>query len=102
MKETLLNIKNLIPALLDNDKSLGYEFLEKRDFESLLELLESDIFLIKKSLKKEIQSKEYLNDKLENLYKLKAEIDLYCAHIQVPESTESYFDEDFYDARTEY
>ena len=102
MSRPIERMKELMPSLPEKDILLGYKFLEDRDFESLTDLVDSAIYKVRKNLKSETPREEYIKINLDELNKLKAEVDLYCAHIQVPESTESYFDEDFYDARTEY
>lgn len=102
MSRLIERMKELMPSLPENDIQLGYKFLEDREFESLTELVDSAIYKVRKNLKSETPREEYIKINLDELNKLKSEVDLYYAHIQVPESTESYFDEDFYDARTEY
>ena len=102
MSKPIERMKELMPSLPEKDISLGYKFLEDRDFESLIDLVDSAIYKVRKNLKSETPREEYIKVNLDELNKLKSEVDLYSAYIQVPESTENYFDEDFYDTRTEY
>lgn len=62
----LLNvIKDLVKLLPEKDIQLGLSFYEKRDFQSLLDLTDSDIIRIKKDPKK------YENIDIRNLIQLK-------------------------------
>lgn len=62
----LLNvIKDLVKLLPEKDIQLGLSFYEKRDFQSLLDLTDSDIIRIKKDPKK------YENVDIRNLIQLK-------------------------------
>lgn len=71
-------IHSLIPFLPKKDIVLGYKFLEKRDFESLAELVDSALFKIKNNIKKENPKKEYLDIDLAAINELKVEVDLYA------------------------
>lgn len=102
MSKPIERIKEFISTLPKRDIPLGYKFLENRDFESLTDLVDSAIYRVIKNLKSETPKEEYLKISLDELNKLKSEVDLYCAYIPIPGSTEEYFDEDFYDERTEY
>lgn len=60
---TLLdNIKSGINALLESDRKLALEFIDKRDFESLNELVDSNIIMLIKN-----RSKAEPNPRLEKL-----------------------------------
>lgn len=86
-------IKKLISELPKRDIFLGYKFLEKRDFDSLKELVDSALIRTKKNLKTADPKEEYLRVDLDGLNTLKAEIDLYVMSIDLPEE-DNYTEDD--------
>lgn len=86
-------IKKLISELPKRDIFLGYKFLEKRDFDSLKELVDSALIRTKKNLKTADPKEEYLKVDLDGLNTLKAEIDLYVMSINLPEE-DNYTEDD--------
>lgn len=74
-------IHDLIPSLPNKDISLGYKFLNERNFELLKDLIDSAIYKIKNNLKTENPKKEYLEINMENLNQLKSEVDLYLMNL---------------------
>ena len=86
-------IKKLISELPKRDIFLGYKFLEKRDFDSLIELVDSALIRTKKNLKTADPKEEYLRVDLDGLNTLKAEIDLYVMSMDLPEE-DNYTEDD--------
>ena len=72
-------------SLPERDIPLGNRFLSDRDFESLKELVDSAIYKIKKNLRTDNPREEYLKIDLEDLSKLKLEVDLYLSMIELRE-----------------
>ena len=72
-------------SLPERDIPLGNRFLSDRDFESLKELVDSAIYKIKKNLRTDNPREEYLKIDLEDLSKLKLEVDLYLSMIELSE-----------------
>lgn len=72
-------------SLPERDIPLGNRFLSDRDFESLKELVDSAIYKIKKNLRTDNPREEYLKIDLEDLSKLKFEVDLYLSMIELSE-----------------
>lgn len=87
-KKHIYNIKKLMPALPESDRSLGLKFLEERNIESLKMLVDSAIIRTKKGLLKENPKEEYLNVDFENLYKLQSIVDDYYSDFIIPEDYE--------------
>ena len=85
MSTILNNIKTLIPYLPSKDIPYANKFLEVRNFESLQELVNSSIYIIKKNLKSDKPKEEYLKLDLDKLASLKAEVDLYSTQLEIPE-----------------
>lgn len=85
-------IKQLIENLPEKDINLGHKFLEKRDFDSLKELVDSAIYKVKKSRNKhDINSIEkYINIDLDELNSLKAEVDNYVAQLHIMDEPDNF------------
>lgn len=77
MSKPIDRIKYLLSSLPEKDIHFGHRFLEDRDFESLKDLVDSAIYIVRKNLKCEEPKEEYVNIDLGNLSMLKSEVDLY-------------------------
>ena len=88
MSEPIDRIKALIPSLPKGDARLAHKFLNNRDFESLQLLVDSSLVRVKKGLNKENPKEEYLKADLEEMRRLKSEIDTYCEALELPEQEE--------------
>lgn len=105
MSKIIENIKKLIDSLPVKDIPLGYKFLDRRDFDSLSELIGSALYKINKNLNSDSPKEEYLKLNLENINKLKSEVDLYVIESEILESNfynneedenNSEYDENYY------
>lgn len=76
-KNLLDKIKELIPSLPNRDIQLGYDFLNKRDFESLKDLVDSAIYKVEKNIKRDTSKEEYTKVNLDELIELKLEVSVY-------------------------
>ena len=76
-KNLLDKIKELIPSLPNRDIQLGYDFLNKRDFESLKDLIDSAIYKVEKNIKNNTPKEEYTKVNLDELIELKLEVSVY-------------------------
>ena len=85
-------IKQLIENLPEKDINLGHKFLEKRDFDSLKELVDSAIYKVKKSRSKhDINNIEkYINIDLDELNSLKADVDNYVAQLHIMDEPDNF------------
>ena len=92
MSEPVERMKALMNSLPERDISLGYKFLNERDFDSLKELVDSAIYKVKKSLKSDNPREEYMKVNLEDLDVLKSEVDMYIIQLKIPE--DDMYDED--------
>ena len=91
-REPVDRIKALIPSLPEGDARLAHKFLNSRDFESLQLLVDSSLVRVKRGLSKENPKEEYLKADLEEMRRLKSEIDTYCEVIELPEQEGEYED----------
>lgn len=76
MKSLLERIKDLIKFLPKNDIKYAESFLSKREFDNLIDIIDSDIYLIEN----DTQDK-YLDINLEELYKLKELVEEYTSYL---------------------
>lgn len=90
-REPIDRIKALIPSLPGRDARLAHKFLNSRDFESLQLLVDSSLVRVKKGLNKENPKEEYSKADLEEMRRLKSEIDTYCEVLE-PEQESGYED----------
>lgn len=92
-EDLLKQIQLLITNLPPRDIPLGRRFVEKRDFESLKELVDSAIYIDKN---REANGKESLVRDFTGLLTLKARVDKYCSLLEIPEQEDdecSYYDD---------
>lgn len=95
MSNPVKRMKALMYALPERDIPLGHKFLNERNFDSLKELVDSAIYKVRRNLKSDNPKEEYLKVNLEDLSKLKSEVDIYYDQWEIPEST--IYNEDFDD-----
>lgn len=76
MKSLLERIKDLIKFLPKNDIKYAESFLSKREFDNLIDIIDSDIYLIEN----DTQDK-YLDINLEELYKLEELVEEYTSYL---------------------
>lgn len=90
MSKPVERIKVLISSLPKRDIPLGHKFLDVRDFDSLKELVDSAIYKVKKSQRSENPKEEYASISLEDLSRLKSEVDMY---IEILEPSDDVYSE---------
>lgn len=94
-------MRKLLDSLPKSDITLGEQFIQSRDFESLKDLVDSAIFKTRKNIKSENPKQEYLDVDLTELSNLKAEVDVYLTRLEVPgnewkeDIKEEYYDEKY-------
>ena len=99
MSNPVKRMKALMCSLPERDIPLGHKFLNERNFDSLKELVDSAIYKVKKSLKSDNPKEEYLKVNLEDLNRLKSEVDMYIVQWEIPE--DDMYNEDFDDCEIE-
>ena len=99
MSEPVKRMKALMCSLPERDIPLGHKFLNERSFDSLKELVDSAIYRVKRSLKSDNPKEEYLKVNLEDLSRLKSEVDMYIVQWEIPE--DDMYNEDFDDCEIE-
>ena len=99
MSEPVKRMKALMCSLPERDIPLGHKFLNERNFDSLKELVDSALYKVRRSLKSDNPKEEYLKVNLEDLSKLKSEVDIYYDQWEIPE--DDMYNEDFDDCEIE-
>lgn len=89
---TLQRIKSLSKQLPANDITLAEKFIAERDFESLLEIVSSDIYLINKYSESDSIPSKYANLDVEALLELRVEIQEYMSYLEVPDNSDEMYD----------
>jgi len=64
---------------------LAGKLLSERKFEQLLEIIDSDIYLVRRDQLKETPKEEYVNISLEKLLQLRSELSEYMSYLVLPE-----------------
>ena len=77
-------MRKLLNSLPKSDITLGEQFIQSRDFESLKDLVDSAIYKTRKNIRSENPKEEYLEVDLTELSNLKAEVDVYLTQLEVP------------------
>lgn len=95
-------MRKLLSSLPKSDITLGEQFIQSRDFESLKDLVDSAIYKVRKNIKSENLKQEYLDVDLTELSNLKAEVDVYLTQLEVPSNEWEEDLEDDYDYGEEY
>ena len=86
MKSPLQRIEELIVYLPQKDYSLAQKFLKNRNFEGILDLVNSDLYKIHKN-----KSINELPDEYENkLTDLLGELTTYMSYLEVPDNSDDY------------
>lgn len=85
-------MRKLVRQLPKNDDLLGLKFLNNREFQNLLDLVNSDIYLVSVEQDKENPKEKYKDIDLDSLVELKGEILEYISYLDVPDE---YYEEEF-------
>lgn len=88
MNNPLKRVKELIPVLPEKDAKLCTDYLSKRDFESVLEIVESDLYKAEKD--KPDDSDEIPDEYTILLSKLRCELLTYMSYLEVPDNSYDY------------
>ena len=85
MNNPLKRIRELIPVLPEKDAKLCMDYLSKRNFEYILEIVESDIY---KARMKNVE--DLPDDYLSSLGELRSELQTYMSYLDVPDNSDDY------------
>ena len=92
MRNPLERIEELVLALQEKDANLVRKYLEKRDFQSVLEIAESDIYKAEKARYGRLE--DVTDDYIAVLTEMRSELVIYMSYMEVPDNSDDY--EDYY------
>lgn len=81
-------MKELVSTLPEKDAKLVKKYLEKRDFQSVLEIVESDIYKAERA--KDERLEEVPDDYIVALTEMKGELMTYMSYLEVPDNSDDY------------
>lgn len=91
--EPVERIRYLTKFLPKDDVNLANDFINSRDFESLQEIVDSAIIKVKRNLSSNNPKEKYINLDIDELTRLKAEVDAYVEQLQLPYHQEDEFED---------
>jgi hypothetical protein len=89
MESPLKKIEKLIPALPKKDAELSRKYLKERNFEFILEIVESDIYKANKA-KRNQEEEELLDNNIALLMELREELVTYMSYLDIPDNSDDY------------
>ncbi len=97
MSTPVQKMKELVKFLPKKDIKYANTFIEVRDFESLKDLVWSDLYKIDKNLDSKNPNQEYLDLDSDKIMDLFTEVNNYCDLLYASDMIEDDFIEDTYD-----
>lgn len=85
-KNPLKAIETLVKTLPEKDAKLSIKFLKERNFQGILELVESDIYKLQKEDSEDSEKKE------EQWIVLRDVLCYYMSFLDIPDDDEDYYD----------
>jgi hypothetical protein len=89
MESPLKKIEKLIPVLPKKDAELSRKYLKERNFEFILEIVESDIYKANKA-KRNQEEEELLDNNIALLMELREELVTYMSYLDIPDNSDDY------------
>lgn len=87
-KNPLKRVEELIPNLPWKDAQLAKKYLENRDFQSVLEIVESDLYKAERAKLGRLE--EVPDDYVSSLTELRGELLIYMSYLDVPDNSDDY------------
>ena len=88
MKSSLNRIKSLVKVLPGKDSSLALRFLDDRNFQALLEIVESDLYKAEKNDSN--RQNNVVNEYIMSLTELRGELLDYMSYLDISEYEDNY------------
>lgn len=88
MGNPLNRVKELVPTLPEKDANLVKKYLEKRDFQSVLEIVESDLYKAEKAKYGRLEAVS--DDYIASLTEMRGELVTYMSYLEVPDNSDDY------------
>lgn len=98
MNQPLYNIRELIKELPEKDAILAAKFLEDRNFQGIMELVESDIYKERVRILPDCLSiQQESENRIAKWLELKSNLDEYMSYLEVPDNSDDIDEEVYYD-----
>ena len=88
MEQPLDKIRRLSRSLPKSDIKFAEKYIANREFDKLLEIVESDIYLVQKNETLEHPKEKFANIDLEELLELRSAIEEYISFLEVPDNSD--------------
>ena len=89
MEQPLDKIRRLSKSLPEGDIKFAEKYIASREFDKLLEIVESDLYLVQQNEVLEHPKEKFANINLEELLGLKSAVDEYMSFIEIPDSSDN-------------
>ena len=87
MEQPLDKIRRLSKSLPEGDIKFAEKYIASREFDKLLEIVESDIYLVQQNESLEPPKEKFANIDLEELLELRDAVDEYMSFLEVPDNS---------------
>nr|DAH01948.1 MAG TPA: hypothetical protein [Crassvirales sp.] len=88
MEQPLDKIRRLSKSLPERDIKFAEKYIASREFDKLLEIVESDIYMVQQNELLEHPKEKFANINLEELLELRGAIDEYMSFLEVPDNSD--------------
>lgn len=88
MEQSLDKIRRLSKSLPERDIKFAEKYIASREFDKLLEIVESDIYMVQQNELLEHLKEKFANINLEELLELRGAIDEYMSFLEVPDNSD--------------
>lgn len=89
MEQLLDKIRRLSKSLPESDIKFAGKYIESREFDKLLEIVESDIYMVQQNRLVEHPKEKFANINLEELLRLRDAVDEYMSFLEIPDSSDN-------------
>lgn len=89
MEQLLDKIKRLSKSLPEGDIKFAEKYIKSREFDKLLEIVESDIYMVQQNKSLEHPKEKFANINLEELLRLKVAVDEYMSFLEIPDNSDN-------------
>ena len=88
MEQPLDKIRRLSKSLPEGDIKFAEKYIASREFDKLLEIVESDIYLVQQNESLEHPKEKFANIDLKELLELRDAVDEYMSFLKVPDNSD--------------
>lgn len=95
MSQPLYTIRKLIKELPGKDSTMCEKYLEERNFECILEIVESDIYKARQKADPFdlLEEGSDINNHIDKLLELKSALDEYMSYLEVPDNSDDLYED---------